>query len=56
MAVSFSEYNKAFKVLTVKNTIIFELDQNAIFLKKQSLKWCNALHKALNLNPKTAIN
>lgn len=38
MAVSFCEYNKAFKVLTVKNTIIFELDQNAIFLKKAKLE------------------
>lgn len=43
MAVSFCEYNKAFKVLTVKNTIIFELDQNAIFLKK-SKAWSDVMH------------
>lgn len=30
MAVSFHEYNKAFKVLTVKNVVIYGLDQNAI--------------------------
>lgn len=31
MAVSFCEYNQAFKVLKVKNTVIYELDKNAIF-------------------------